>query len=798
MKTSKILKITMICLVLASILFVENVYAKENQEGEFRIIEYSEEYQKWMSLSDEEKAKTMAPRMYNIKNSQTNSDNTKNILRISKLLKATANDRFSLQDEIAENVNIRNQKQTNTCWAFATLGALETSLALRDKLESRPVTVYDYSERHMDYATARNVFLDDKINEKGFTRDIKNGGSFLMANAYLTNGSGAIAEEELKFENNQDKIDISDIQNKEVITTLIDANQFSVPANDSEKQELITKMKEHITNYGGIAATIKGAEIISDYYNNLTGAIYCKNAILTPADHAVTIIGWDDNYEISNFNEKNLPTKKGAWIVKNSWGESVEQNLAELKTQFYNQNMDLCNSKQWDSAEKITDEFMIETVEKQGYGKGKVTVKGENISIEIGDKGIMYISYDDANVYSGLYGIEKASSTKDYYNLYQNDILGMSALAGTTSNEKLYIANVFNRDKSIKEVLDKVSIYTNEPYTCKVYVNPKGSEKTLNDLKEVELAAGDSESFDAGYHTIEFAKPVELTGDTFTVVIEVLNGAKTLALESKIESMGYGDAVVNPGESFVTTETALQSGNWQDATTIEGQDFTGGNTCIKAFTKEKTGGSYSKEPVSSNFDNAKAELIEAELYFETGNLENIDGKIRIKVSNIQIGDENNNYTYYYYLSGTQGDTNIPSSAWKEATIQQESDGTYSIIFDITLAELEEYDSLAEAENVFLYIKEIAEVNNNITETITTLEVENNAEIAFYVDGEKIEIDSLDEILERIEYTGPYYDDSTTATRILPQTGTISLIIALCAIVVIGGGYSYYRYKNIDR
>ena len=38
--------------------------------------------------------------------------------------------------------------------------------------------------------------------------------------------------------------------------------------------------------------------------------------------HAVTIIGWDDNYSSSNFLEGKQPSGNGAWLVKNSWGSS--------------------------------------------------------------------------------------------------------------------------------------------------------------------------------------------------------------------------------------------------------------------------------------------------------------------------------------------------------------------------------------------------------------------------------------------------------------------------------------------
>ena len=38
------------------------------------------------------------------------------------------------------------------------------------------------------------------------------------------------------------------------------------------------------------------------------------------ANHAVTIVGYDDDYAVSNFRADNPPPAPGAWIVRNSWG----------------------------------------------------------------------------------------------------------------------------------------------------------------------------------------------------------------------------------------------------------------------------------------------------------------------------------------------------------------------------------------------------------------------------------------------------------------------------------------------
>lgn len=875
------------------------VQAKSEVEENTTTIEYSEDYKAWLNLSEEDKKSTLEPRKYDIVTKKDNISYLKemdNVFKIQQLLRANLSAKYDLKDIIPENVKIRNQMQTNSCWAFATIGVLESHLGLKDKNSSKPVVAYDFSEKHMNYGTAKSAFLDGKTNEYGFAKEVSDGGNFYLATQYMANGLGAIDESDLPFVNSEEDIDISEIQNKEVKTTLYDTVEFP-SLTPSEREEVMPSIKQHIVNYGGVYASVHGAAIFSNSYNNETGAIYCTSEILEPRNHAVVIIGWDDNYSKDNFNENHRPEEDGAWIVKNSWGESISEKISILKESLFEAQQSTCEANGWYSPEEIPTEVIVEMY-KSSYGEDKVSVQGEDIIVEIGNKGYMYISYEDCNVYRNLIGIEKATYSKDYDNVYQNDMLGPINNIGINSQNNVYMANVFTRDSSVQEVLDKITIYTFQGYTCKVLVNPNNNSKNKNDLQEVKLKDGNSETIEPGYHTIEFAEPVKLTGDSFVVVVQLINNdqMKQIALESKIENSMWEDAIVNSGESFCATETDWNNGVWTDLATMEDENLRG-NLCIKAYTTLKEeevekitltdiyvatpptktvyteGESFNKsgmkvmarysdnttkeitnysiiggenltinktnvtiqytedgitktvqqaitvkakeeptdpeepetpkeEPTLSDFTNAKSNVIETKMYFNSKDILKGSCEITVKTTGIKIGNESNTYTYYYYMTGTQGEENIEN--WIKAESIKENDGTYSVIFKAKSDELQNYTDIIESDNLYIYLKEIAELEQQSKEQIITLSVDSLTEPECYIDGEYV--GGIEDVLNYIKENNENANqgneeskkDNTVASGILPHAGSFAFKVMIAILIVAFGGFAFYRYKNIDR
>ena len=255
--------------------------------------------------------------------------------------KLALNSKFDLREYIS--IKVKDQQSTNFCWTFSINSILETNLLLTQN-ES-----IDFSERFLQYAASR-YFKNNQINEDG-VKEVTAGGSQYMGLKYYSAGIGPVLEEDMPFENNMDLIELSEIQNKETVKQIdsyvvfpfiykekengVVKYKYEV-ANSKEKKEYTKEelaevrnsIKEHIVQYGGISARtcISKGEYFNNQENMGTSTAYYCGVAGTKPDHAVTIIGWDDNYAVTNFNENNRPTSPGAYLVLNSHGENLYDN----------------------------------------------------------------------------------------------------------------------------------------------------------------------------------------------------------------------------------------------------------------------------------------------------------------------------------------------------------------------------------------------------------------------------------------------------------------------------------------
>ena len=565
--------------------------------------------------------------------------------------------KYSIADIIPENTKIRNQMQTPWCLSFAALATLESSLAIQDKNAGKAVKEYDFSEEHMAYSTQDSSFKDGKANKMGLHKNVNEGYSIIAIQEYFSNGMGVVNEEDYPFDNSTGNIDISKL-NQPIAATVLDTfvfPQLSIKSTSEFSKDkisdLIKEMKTYIKKYGGITATLAtGGANKNKYINWSNNSLNNpENISLNSLDHAVCIIGWDDNYSKDNFNTNYKPQNNGAWIVKNSWGNIVELgNTTKLKEEVFDQ-IDESTRKQYNinSSNDITDEILIHVLEELFTGLTNIRIVN---GVAYGDRDsksfYMYISYETPSIYVSNMGVTKAELGKNYDNLYQYDEFGPTKHINI-ANTSVYMANVFKRDASKNEKLTRVSIYSPKKQNYQIYVNPDNSKKTISDLKQVSVSGNQKiVTLDSGFHTLEIEEPLELTGDSFVVVVKASNDDNNsqISVETKCSSEEdpkglLSNVEVSAGQSFFSIDDNLKENNWTDMLNLKLSDGTAipSNANIKAYTKE-----YTKENENNN-NTAENNTIEEKnvIKEQNGTIDNTDVNNNSKNNNTENASKTN-------------------------------------------------------------------------------------------------------------------------------------------------------------
>lgn len=182
----------------------------------------------------------------------------------------------------------KSQGSSGACWAFSTLAALESYLLVHENV------TYDLSENNM-----KNV-----MNYRGVNgTDWSDGGNYQMALAYLLGWKGPVDEDDDTFSAysvipNYDLTALKHVQGAMFLPM-----RLGYLDND--------QIKYAIMKYGALYVSIDGASMNRNQYSSIP----------TIPNHAVAIVGWDDDYPANRFTGVR-PPGNGAFIIKNSWGNT--------------------------------------------------------------------------------------------------------------------------------------------------------------------------------------------------------------------------------------------------------------------------------------------------------------------------------------------------------------------------------------------------------------------------------------------------------------------------------------------
>ena len=358
----------------------------------------------------------------------------------------------------------KDQGDTNLCWTFSTIAAMEADLIQNEGVDPS----LDLSELQLGcfrQNSAMDPLGQQHMMFSGSNDIVSGGGKNFVVGALLGTGLSPIEETmvPIAFKDATDETRLDESLAYTGRYYMKEFKLFRAPTRET--------IKKSIMEYGAVAADFYTN---SANYNEETYAWY--NPVFQSINHMVCIVGWDDTYSKNNF--KQAPPEDGAWIVKNSWGES------------------------W------------------------------------GDKGFFYVSYYDASMNHDRaeYAAYDMEVGRYADNLYQN-AFQVTSFLGTTADGQtdwinrhngakyLKVANVFTAqaNETGAEELTAVSFYTLEPstYIINIYKNVRENNDPESGILAATLTGKIEEP---GFMIVPLEEPLYLSeGESYSIVASMMN-----------------------------------------------------------------------------------------------------------------------------------------------------------------------------------------------------------------------------------------------------------------------------------
>lgn len=174
---------------------------------------------------------------------------------------------------------IRDQGICGSCWAFSAASSYESNYAKRNR--KRP----NVSEQQMVNCIQNN--------------DCSGGWHFSVFEALVHGGMTLVGESQLPYIQGQGPCNVFSGNFEAVSYGILDVHNFllkkPIPPD-------VLEIKEAVLRYGSISCAVT----VTSQFLHYKGGVFTGDSNPGKVNHAVNIIGWDDD--------------KGAWLIRNSWG----------------------------------------------------------------------------------------------------------------------------------------------------------------------------------------------------------------------------------------------------------------------------------------------------------------------------------------------------------------------------------------------------------------------------------------------------------------------------------------------
>lgn len=204
--------------------------------------------------------------------------------------------RFDPRDELTP---VKDQGDTNLCWAYSAINASEASI-LKNKIGNKD------SLRLNPKALAYRKYVR-KADPLGNTANYyKNADDWTARPGHIEQTTALLSMWQGPIGGDKPAADVWE-------NSLYRFESANLISSGKDGEARIMEIKRAIAEYGAVTA--------SCYYDGGTKQYYNDAGVKNGVPHAITLVGWDDDIDKSLFSPGQV-TRNGGWLVKNSYRDN--------------------------------------------------------------------------------------------------------------------------------------------------------------------------------------------------------------------------------------------------------------------------------------------------------------------------------------------------------------------------------------------------------------------------------------------------------------------------------------------